>query len=156
MIVKECTLFKDMMTQIQNELGLDVVDPNTRQKVGASDDIDVIYEQIETFDIGWIKPANMRDPAQKIVDIFWPRLLQLQDEKKRELERMKHGDELPSGVLEMVKVYMHQAHAVGRRQDGRSSRDKGVIAKIMPEEDMPFLKRNTGGYLPESWASPAV
>jgi DNA-directed RNA polymerase subunit beta len=144
MIVKECTLFKDMMTQIQNELGLDVVDPNTRQKVGASDDIDVIYEQIETFDIGWIKPANMRDPAQKIVDIFWPRLLQLQDEKKRELERMKHGDELPSGVLEMVKVYIatKRTLSVGDKMAGRHG-NKGVIAKIMPEEDMPFLEDGT-------------
>ncbi len=144
MIVKECTLFKDMMAQIHNELGLDVVDPNTRQKVGASDDIEVIYEQIETFDINWVKPAQMREAAQKIVDLFWPRLLQLQDEKKRELERMKHGDELPSGVLEMVKVYIatKRTLSVGDKMAGRHG-NKGVIAKIMPEEDMPFLEDGT-------------
>ncbi len=144
MILKECALFKDLIAQIHNELGIELVDPNTRQKVGASDDVDVIYEQIETFKIEWIKPATMREQAQKIVDIFWPRLLQLQDEKKRELERMKHGDELPSGVLEMVKIYIatKRTLSVGDKMAGRHG-NKGVIAKIMPEEDMPFLEDGT-------------
>jgi DNA-directed RNA polymerase subunit beta len=144
MIGKECDLFKDMIAQIHTELGIEIVDPNTRQKVGASDDVDVIYEQIETFEISWVKPAAQRDAAQKIVDIYWPRLLQLQDEKKRELERMKHGDELPSGVLEMVKVYIatKRTLSVGDKIAGRHG-NKGVIAKIMPEEDMPFLEDGT-------------
>jgi len=48
MIAKECSLFKEMVAKIHEELEVELVDPNTRQKVGASDDVDVIYEQIET------------------------------------------------------------------------------------------------------------
>jgi DNA-directed RNA polymerase subunit beta len=54
---------------------------------------------------------------------------------------LKRGDELPSGVLEMVKVYVatKRALSVGDKVAGRHG-NKGVIAKIMPEGDMPFLE----------------
>ena len=57
---------------------------------------------------------------------------------------MKHGDELPSGVLEMVKIYIatKRTLSVGDKMAGRHG-NKGVIAKIMPEEDMPFLEDGT-------------
>jgi DNA-directed RNA polymerase subunit beta len=144
MVARECALFKEMMARIHEELDIEVVDPNTRQKVGASDDTDVLYEQIETFDINWVKPAAQREPAQKIVSKYRPKLEQIQNEKKRELERMKHGDELPSGVLEMVKVYVaaKRTLSVGDKMAGRHG-NKGVIAKILPQEDMPFLEDGT-------------
>ena len=141
MVTKECTLFQQMMDEIHDKLGIDVVDPSTRQKVGASEDEDVIYEQIENFDVSWVKPAKHRDDAKKVIVKFWPRLIALQKEKVSRLERMKHGDELPSGVLEMVKIYVatKRTLSIGDKMAGRHG-NKGVIAKIMPEEDMPFLE----------------
>ncbi|HIJ66663.1 MAG TPA: DNA-directed RNA polymerase subunit beta [Planctomycetes bacterium] len=144
MVARECTVFKQMMAEIHDKVKVDVVDPSTRQKVGVSTDNDVIYEQIENFDIGWVKPAKLRDDAQKILDKYWPRLVEMQEEKKRQIERLKHGDELPGGVLEMVKVYVatKRTLSVGDKMAGRHG-NKGVIAKIMPEEDMPFLEDGT-------------
>ncbi|MBN1456704.1 MAG: DNA-directed RNA polymerase subunit beta [Sedimentisphaerales bacterium] len=144
MLKKECTLFKQMMDEVHTQLKIDVIDPTTRQKVGASDDIDVIYEQVENFDISWVKPAKVRDDAQKIIDKYWPNLEELQEEKKLQIARMKHGDELSSGVLEMVKVYVatKRTLSVGDKMAGRHG-NKGVIAKIMPEEDMPFMEDGT-------------
>jgi DNA-directed RNA polymerase subunit beta len=57
---------------------------------------------------------------------------------------MKRGDELPSGVLEMVKVYVATKRrlAEGDKMAGRHG-NKGVIARIVPEEDMPFLADGT-------------
>ena len=57
---------------------------------------------------------------------------------------LKRGDELPSGVLEMVKVYIatKRVISVGDKMAGRHG-NKGVIAKILPEEDMPFLADGT-------------
>ena len=57
---------------------------------------------------------------------------------------MKRGDELPSGVLEMVKVYVatKRTLSIGDKMAGRHG-NKGVIAKILPEEDMPFLADGT-------------
>jgi DNA-directed RNA polymerase subunit beta len=57
---------------------------------------------------------------------------------------MKRGDELPTGVLEMVKVYVatKRTLSVGDKMAGRHG-NKGVIARIVPEEDMPFLEDGT-------------
>ena len=57
---------------------------------------------------------------------------------------MKRGDELRSGVLQMVKVYMaaKRVISVGDKMAGRHG-NKGVIAKILPQEDMPFLADGT-------------
>jgi len=144
MLKKECALFKQMMNDIHTQLKIDVIDPTTRQKVGASEDVDVIYEQVENFDISWVKPAKTRDDAQKIIDKYWPGLEELREEKKLQIARMKHGDELSSGVLEMVKVYVavKRTLSVGDKMAGRHG-NKGVIAKIMPVEDMPFMEDGT-------------
>ncbi len=63
---------------------------------------------------------------------------------KKLRERLKHGDELPSGVLKMVKVYIAKKRkiAVGDKMAGRHG-NKGVISRISPIEDMPFLKDGT-------------
>ena len=141
MRTKECVFFRQMIQAIKNKFDVNIVDPSTRQKVGISDDDDVIYEQVENFNIKWVKPASTRENVQKIVDRFWVKIAELQEEKKRVIEGLKHGDELPSGVLEMVKIYIatKRTLSIGDKMAGRHG-NKGVIAKIMPEEDMPFLE----------------
>ncbi len=144
MRAKECVIFRQMIESIHKKFEVNVIDPSTRQKVGASSDDDVIYEQIENFNIKWVKPASQRDNVQKIVDRFWTKITNVQEEKKHRIESLKHGDELPSGVLQMVKVYVaiKRTLSIGDKMAGRHG-NKGVIAKIMPEEDMPFLEDGT-------------
>jgi len=141
MVARECAFFKQMAEEIQQKVKVQLIDPSTRQKVGASDNIDVIYEQIENFDINWVKPAKFHEEAEKIIGKYLPKRKEMQEEKVFHLARMKHGDELPSGVLEMVKVYIASKRtlSIGDKMAGRHG-NKGVIAKIMPEEDMPFLE----------------
>ncbi|MFB0552769.1 MAG: DNA-directed RNA polymerase subunit beta [Phycisphaerae bacterium] len=144
MRAKECVIFRQMVEAIHKKYEVNIIDPSTRQKVGASADDDVIYEQIENFNIKWVKPASQRDDVQKIVDRFWGKITDVQEEKKYRSESLKHGDELPSGVLQMVKVYVaiKRTLSIGDKMAGRHG-NKGVIAKIMPEEDMPFLEDGT-------------
>ncbi|MHC4458070.1 MAG: DNA-directed RNA polymerase subunit beta [Planctomycetota bacterium] len=144
MRAKECLVFRQMLEAVHKKFDVNIVDPSTRQKVGASADDDVIYEQIENFDIKWVKPASLREDVQKIKDKFWVKMVEIQEEKNRRIERLKHGDELPSGVLQMVKVYVavKRILSIGDKMAGRHG-NKGVIAKIMPEEDMPFLEDGT-------------
>jgi DNA-directed RNA polymerase subunit beta len=141
---KGCSIFRQMVGAIHDKLEVNIIDPNTKQKVGASDDDDVIFEQIENFDIKWVKPASARDDVQKIVDKFWAKITEAEEEKKRLIERAKHGDELPSGVLQMAKIYVaiKRTLSIGDKMAGRHG-NKGVIAKIQPEEDMPFLEDGT-------------
>jgi len=141
---KSCLIFRQMVRAIHKKFDVTIIDPSTRQKAGESPDDDVVYEQVENFDIKWVKPASVRENVQKIVDKFWVKIIEIQEERNRRVERFKHGDELPSGVLEMVKVYVatKRTLSVGDKIAGRHG-NKGVIAKIMPEEDMPFLEDGT-------------
>ncbi|MEZ5063345.1 MAG: DNA-directed RNA polymerase subunit beta [bacterium] len=68
--------------------------------------------------------------------------VQLQAEK--EVERLTRGDELPPGVVKLVKVYIARKRklSVGDKMAGRHG-NKGVVAKIMAEEDMPYLPDGT-------------
>ena len=63
---------------------------------------------------------------------------------KKKRERLKHGDELQYGVLKMVKVYIAKKRKVqvGDKMAGRHG-NKGVISKICPIEDMPFMSDGT-------------
>ena len=144
MRAKECMMFRQMIEAIHKKHEVRIVDTSTRQKVGSSEDDEVIYEQIENFDMKWVSPASSREEVQKICDKYWLKITELQDQKKRRIETLKHGDELPSGVLQMVKVYVAAKRilSIGDKMAGRHG-NKGVIAKIMPEEDMPFLADGT-------------
>jgi DNA-directed RNA polymerase subunit beta len=144
MRAKEIAIFRQMIDTIHERFEVDLIDPSTRQKVGASDDEEVITEQIENFDIKWVKPASIRKDVQVITDEYLAKLSEIQEENKRRSERLKHGDELASGVLQMVKVYVaiKRQLSIGDKMAGRHG-NKGVIAKITPEEDMPFLPDGT-------------
>ena len=144
MKAKECLVFRQMIETIHKKFDLNIVDSSTRQKVGQSPDDDVVYEQVENFNIKWVKPASAREGVKKIVDKFWGKITEIQEEKKRRTDSLKHGDELPSGVLQMVKVYVatKRTLSIGDKVAGRHG-NKGVVAKIMPEEDMPFLEDGT-------------
>jgi DNA-directed RNA polymerase subunit beta len=144
MRAKECLVFRQMLEAIHKKFDVNIVDSSTRQKVGQSPDDEVVYEQIENFNIKWVRPASVRDDVQKIKDRFWGKITEIQEEKEHRVERLKHGDELPSGVLQMVKIYVaiKRALSIGDKIAGRHG-NKGVIAKIMPEEDMPFLEDGT-------------
>ena len=135
-------LFREMVEQINEVTGTGMVDPSTRQKVGASEILEVVLEQIENFATSWIKGSKAaRQQAEQIYGQFWPRIQAIEKEKQRRLAHMKRGDELPTGVLEMVKVYIATKRhlSVGDKMAGRHG-NKGVIARIVPVEDMPFLE----------------
>lgn len=142
---KAIDIFRQMIAEMNDVTGQQMVDPNTRQKVGQSENPDVILEQIEGFTTDWIKGSKeAREQAHNTYERFWPRVQAVLKEKARRSEHMKRGDELPSGVLEMVKVYVATKRqlSVGDKMAGRHG-NKGVIARIVPEEDMPFLADGT-------------
>ncbi len=142
-------LFRKMIQDMEGVLGQEIVDPNTKQVVGRSDIEDVVMEQIGepsnwSFDLKWVRPAAARKECEPIFDRYWPKLAGMIEERDRKVAQLKRGDELPSGVLEMVKVYVATKRqlSVGDKMAGRHG-NKGVIAKILPVEDMPYLEDGT-------------
>ncbi len=87
------------------------------------------------------KGQEINPKARRTVEIFSERIDRIKDQKDRRVSQLKRGDELPPGVLEMVKVYVatKRTLSVGDKMAGRHG-NKGVIARILPEEDMPYLE----------------
>jgi DNA-directed RNA polymerase subunit beta len=142
-------IFRQMLEEFEKVCGQPIIDPTTKQVVGRSEIQDVVMEQIGepenwAFDLKWVKPAAKRDECEPIFNRYWPRIVEMIEERDRKLQQLKRGDELPSGVLEMVKVYTATKRqlSVGDKMAGRHG-NKGVIAKILPVEDMPFLEDGT-------------
>jgi DNA-directed RNA polymerase subunit beta len=139
-------VFRTMTAEMNDVLGNPMIDPGTRQKVGQSESDAIILEQIGGFTLAWVKNARgaVKQQVEATYGRYWPRIVEIQKEIKRKLDHMKRGDELPSGVLEMVKVRVATKRklGVGDKMAGRHG-NKGVIAKILPDEDMPFLSDGT-------------
>ena len=96
---------------------------------------------LETLDI---RSPQRKADIERLYKTLWPSVEEALDTKERRLNSMKRGDELRPGVLQMVKVYVaaKRVISVGDKMAGRHG-NKGVIAKILPKEDMPFLADGT-------------
>jgi DNA-directed RNA polymerase subunit beta len=94
-----------------------------------------------------VKGAGEEDVEEAIAEIIdrTERQIEVQKALFAEKEsRLKRGDELPPGVIKLVKVFvaMKRKLSVGDKMAGRHG-NKGVIARILPEEDMPYLPDGT-------------
>ncbi len=138
--------YKQMIKALEEAIGGPVLDPNSGKALGRDKDPKVLADESERFRL---ETLDLRSPekteeARLVVRQYGPRVESLRDEKDRKLNSLKRGDELPSGVLQMVKIYIatKRVISVGDKMAGRHG-NKGVIAKILPEEDMPFLADGT-------------
>ncbi len=91
-----------------------------------------------------VRSPEKKKASEEVYSRHKERLDFLFDEKERKINSMKRGDELPSGVQQMVKVYVATKRqiSVGDKMAGRHG-NKGVISAILPVEDMPFLADGT-------------
>jgi len=97
-----------------------------------------VYDRIE------IDPSPIRNKINEIIGTFKKKFDDLQMQHDEEVERAEAGEEIDSGVIKSVKVYIASKRklSVGDKMAGRHG-NKGVVAKIVPEEDMPFLADGT-------------
>ncbi|UJS17400.1 MAG: DNA-directed RNA polymerase subunit beta [Candidatus Jettenia sp.] len=144
-IVKE---FGKMLKAIDVEVNEPLVDIQTGQiytiERGLPAKSVLLLE--ERFDIENIEFSNKKkkEKAIEISKEFLEKIEYLKDEKDRKINHLKRGDELPTGVLELAKISIATKRklSVGDKMAGRHG-NKGVISKILPEEDMPFLPDGT-------------
>ncbi len=91
-----------------------------------------------------VEEAELEEEIKRIIKILEEQIEDLIYEEDREIDKIKRGDELPPGVLKkvVVNVASKRKASVGDKIAGRHG-NKGVIAKILPEEDMPYLPDGT-------------
>ncbi|OHB72238.1 MAG: DNA-directed RNA polymerase subunit beta [Planctomycetes bacterium RBG_16_43_13] len=110
---------------------------------GKAKDLKDLKERLGIEDME-IKGIKQEEKVWHILQDLFAKVEGLENKKEKEINRLSRGEELPTGVLEMVKVYIavKRTLSVGDKMAGRHG-NKGVISKILPEEDMPFLEDGT-------------
>jgi len=90
------------------------------------------------------KDPRLNEQIDEIEEMTSRQVTVLEKITEEKISKLKKGDELPPGVIKLVKVYiaMKRKLSVGDKMAGRHG-NKGVIAKIVPEEDMPYLPDGT-------------
>ena len=92
----------------------------------------------------WTTDKNTNLLVKDLINNYCIALKEEQAKSKRALDKVKIGDELPNGVMQLAKVYIAKKRkiTVGDKMAGRHG-NKGIVAKIVREEDMPFLSDGT-------------
>jgi DNA-directed RNA polymerase subunit beta len=97
-----------------------------------------VYDHID------IDPSPIKNKIQEIIQSYEGKFSELGVEQERAMDRVESGDEVDPGIIKQVKVYIASKRklSVGDKMAGRHG-NKGVVARIVPEEDMPYLADGT-------------
>jgi len=141
------TAFRQFLESFESALGKKLTDDDGVELQSLEDD-EAIASHAEGFQERF-NQLDIRSP-QKISDckkVIEESFHQVEDAiiaRDSTLNTLKRGDELPNGVLQMVKVYVASKRqiSVGDKMAGRHG-NKGVISKVLPIEDMPYLADGT-------------
>ncbi|HBN02461.1 MAG TPA: hypothetical protein DD396_00300, partial [Bacteroidetes bacterium] len=92
----------------------------------------------------WTSDASKNELIGKILANYKAKYTDITTTYKREQFAVSVGDELPTGILKLAKVYLAKKRKlkVGDKMAGRHG-NKGIVARIVPEEDMPYLEDGT-------------
>jgi len=132
------------------ELIADLHDEKTNKKLLSKGVVltrDII-EKIKARDLKRMrlkdKDPRLNEQIDEIEEMTSRQIAVLEKITDEKIAKLRKGDELPPGVIKLVKVYiaMKRKLSVGDKMAGRHG-NKGVIAKIVPEEDMPYLPDGT-------------
>lgn len=142
-IIKESAARKITKICAGDSLAGDVKDRNGT--VLAKKGAELTEEFLNSLDhIYWdglaIKDAHKNSLMGKVVQNLRDKINLIRFMTEEQIKKVRKGDELPPGVIKMVKVYVaiKRKLQVGDKMAGRHG-NKGVVSRILPEEDMPFL-----------------
>ncbi|MGE5399806.1 MAG: DNA-directed RNA polymerase subunit beta [Ignavibacteriales bacterium] len=96
------------------------------------------------YTLDWFESKKTNNIIKKLYENYFSLMTDIEEDYKREKLKIQSGDELPPGIVQLAKVYVAKKRklSVGDKMAGRHG-NKGVVAKIVPAEDMPFLEDGT-------------
>jgi DNA-directed RNA polymerase subunit beta len=96
------------------------------------------------YTMDWFESKKTNSHIKTLYKNYFKESAENEEEFKREKIKIASGDELPPGIVQLAKVYVAKKRklAVGDKMAGRHG-NKGVVAKVVPSEDMPFLPDGT-------------
>jgi DNA-directed RNA polymerase subunit beta len=128
---------------------MELVDPVTKRKLTKKGDR---IERADLDNFSWNELKKIKVKEDEGLPVTIRRIEELAEEQisiydtmlEERIGRLRRGDDLPPGVIKMVKVYVavKRKLSVGDKMAGRHG-NKGVVSKILPEEDMPYLPDGT-------------
>ncbi len=123
---------------VNSETGEIIIPANRKITKTLLKKLATVYDRIE------IDPSPIRNKISEIIGQFKKKFEDLDSQHSEEVERVEAGEEVDGGVVKQVKVYIASKRklSVGDKMAGRHG-NKGVVARIVPEEDMPFLADGT-------------
>jgi DNA-directed RNA polymerase subunit beta len=123
---------------VNSETGEIIIPANRKITKTLLRKLATVYDRIE------IDPSPIRNKITEIIGQFKKRFDDLQMQYDEEMERVEAGDGAEAGIVKSVKVYIASKRklSVGDKMAGRHG-NKGVVARIVKEEDMPFLADGT-------------
>ena len=125
---------------VKDYTGADVIAKGAKFNKGVLENLD--YETVQLNK--WTTDAHKNDMIRDLVMNYLKKYKEMDAELKRKKFALTIGDELPSGVIQMAKVYIAKKRkiGVGDKMAGRHG-NKGIVSRVVRQEDMPFLADGT-------------
>ena len=141
LVDKLMTLTADKLSEgVKDFLGTDIVPKDAKFTVAALKGID--YDTINLS--MWTADEHTNDLIRATIVNYLRKSKEIDAELRRKKFDISIGDELPSGIMQMAKVYIAKKRkiSVGDKMAGRHG-NKGIVSRIVRQEDMPFLADGT-------------
>ncbi len=141
LVSKLTTLTKDLTSAgVMDYLGTDIIPQGS--KFAASTLRDIEYDTVNLSN--WTDDAHKNDLIRATIVNYLRKSKEIDAELRRKKFDISIGDELPSGIMQMAKVYVAKKRkiSVGDKMAGRHG-NKGIVSRIVRQEDMPFLADGT-------------
>ena len=141
LINKLMTLTSNLVSQgVKDYLNTEIIAKGAKFTRMALEDLD--YNSIQVSN--WTEDEHKNELIKQVIVNYLKKYKELDSELRRKKFDLTIGDELPTGIVQMAKVYIAKKRKiqVGDKMAGRHG-NKGIVSKIVRQEDMPFLEDGT-------------